>query len=133
MTQLEIFRKIAPEFSDISDDDVLEMLDFMGETLSKKRFGKMYDRAVALLAAHQFTLQRLIANDEAAGAAASITAGQLVMEKEGDLQRQYGGNASQVAAVSGNDADSLLKKTAYGLQYLTLRSMCIVPALTRMG
>lgn len=129
MTQLEMFRKIAPEFAQISDEEVQGMLDLVGDILSKKRFGKMYDRAVALLAAHQFTLQTLIANDENAGAATSLTSGALVSEREGDLQRSYGGMASS----SGDDMDSLLKKTVYGLQFLTLRSMCIVPVMTRMG
>lgn len=130
MTQLEIFRKIAPEFQQISDDEVQGMLDLVGDILSKKRFGKMYDRAVALLASHQFTLQTMIASDENAGAATSLTSGALVSEREGDLQRSYGGMAS---ASSGDDMDSLLKKTVYGLQFLTLRSMCIVPVMTRMG
>lgn len=130
MTQLEMFRKIAPEFQQISDDEVQGMLDLVGDILSKKRFGKMYDRAVALLAAHQFTLQTMIASDENAGAATSLTSGALVSEREGDLQRSYGGMAS---ASSGDDMDYLLKKTVYGLQFLTLRSMCIVPVMTRMG
>lgn len=130
MTQLEMFRKIAPEFQQISDDEVQGMLDLVGDILSKKQFGKMYDRAVALLAAHQFTLQTLIANDENAGAATLLTSGALVSEREGDLQRSYGGMAS---SSSGDDMDSLLKKTVYGLQFLTLRSMCIVPVMTRMG
>ena len=130
MTQLEIFRKIAPEFQQISDDDVQEMMDFVGDVLSKKQFGKMYDRAVALLAAHQFTLQTMIAGDENAGAATSLTSGALVSEREGDLQRSYGGTS---AGSGGSDMDSLLKKTVYGLQFLTLRSMCIVPVMTRMG
>ena len=129
MTQLEIFRKIAPEFQQISDDEVQGMLDLVGDILSKKRFGKMYDRAVALLAAHQFTLQTLIANDENAGAATSLTSGALVSEREGDLQRSYGGTS---AGSGGSDMDSLLKKTVYGLQFLALRSMCIVPVMTRM-
>lgn len=130
MTQLEIFRKIAPEFKRIPDDEVQGMLDLAGDILSKKRFGKMYDRAVALLAAHQFTLQTMIANDENAGAATSLTSGALVSEREGDLQRSYGGMAS---SSSGDDMDSLLKKTVYGLQFLALRSMCVVPVMTRMG
>lgn len=130
MTQLEMFRKIAPEFAQISDEEVQGMLDLVGDILSKKRFGKMYDRAVALLAAHQFTLQTLIASDENAGAATSLTSGALVSEREGDLQRSYGGMSS---SSSGDDMDSLLKKTVYGLQFLTLRSMCIVPVMTRMG
>ena len=130
MTQLEMFRKIAPEFQQISDDEVQGMLDLVGDILSKKRFGKMYDRAVALLAAHQFTLQTLIANDENAGASTLLTSGALVSEREGDLQRSYGGMSS---SSSGDDMDSLLKKTVYGLQFLTLRSMCIVPVMTRMG
>lgn len=129
MTQLEIFRKIAPEFQQISDDDVQEMMDFVGDVLSKKQFGKMYDRAVALLAAHQFTLQTMIAGDENAGAATSLTSDALVSEREGDLQRSYGGTS---AGSGGSDMDSLLKKTVYGLQFLALRSMCIVPVMTRM-
>ena len=130
MTQLELFRKIAPELDTFDDEEVNDVLCFIGDTVSKKQFGKVYDRAVALLAAHQLTLQNIIRNDENGGAATSITAGAITSEREGDLQRSYGGHTSWS---SGSSADDLLKKTVYGLQYLTLHSMFVIPVITRMG
>lgn len=128
MTQLELFRKIAPELDTLDDEEVNDVLCFIGDIVSKKQFGKVYDRAVALLTAHQLTLQNIIRNDENGGAATSITAGAVTSEREGDLQRSYGGVSS-----SSNAADDLLKKTVYGLQYLALRDLFIVPVMTRMG
>lgn len=130
-TQLEIFRVLAPEFDEIDDDRVIQNLDLYGDMVSKKRFGRWYDRATVLLTAHYLKIADMMASDDAGSATSAITAGGIVMEKEGDLQRQYGGAAS--GGTSATAASGLLRKTAYGLMFLELQSHCIVPVMTRMG
>lgn len=129
MTALELFRQMAPELADIPDDRVQLELDFQGDAVSRDKYGKYWERAVIYLAAHSLTLSQLIQSGSAGSAA--ITGGQIVMEKEGDLQRQYGSGTAGGSA--SGDGDSLLRKTAYGLLFLSLRDMLIVPAMTRMG
>ena len=97
----------------------------VADFVSESRFGPFYAKAVALYAAHLLKLNE-IAEDEGA-ASGAITAAGIVMEKEGDLQRQYG------SSTSTSTADEFLRKTLYGTLFLQLRSMCIVPAVTRMG
>lgn len=129
MTTLEMFRFLAPELADIPDERVSLELELQGDLLSHKAFGKYWERAVVYLSAHHLTLSQLI-QTESAGSS-SITGGRLVMEKEGDLQRQY--SAGNSGSGSETDGDELLRKTAYGVLFLGLRDMLVTPALTRMG
>lgn len=125
---LDVFRVVAPELDDVLNNDVTAMIVFVADMVSKKKFGPYYVRAVAYLAAHFIKLQDMAESD--GSNSGSLTAdGGITMEKEGDLQRQYGASISG----SSNDADILLKKTLYGRMFLTLRKMVIVPVLTRMG
>lgn len=125
---LDVFRVVAPELDDVLNNDVTAVIIFVADMVSKKKFGPYYVRAVAYLAAHFIKLQDMAESDGSDGG--SLTAdGGITMEKEGDLQRQYGASISG----SSNDADILLKKTLYGRMFLTLRKMVIVPILTRMG
>ena len=121
---LKIFRKIAPEFEKVEDRLIKEQADIFGDFLSKKRFGQFYTRAVAYFIAHQMKLNAMAA--ESGTDSGALTAGNVTMEKEGDLQRQYADNGI-------SSADSLLRKTVYGRQYLAIRAMCIVPLMMRMG
>ena len=124
---LTVFRAIAPEFTVtvIPDDAAVAEFSLVADFVSEPKFGPFYNKAVALYAAHLLKLNEVATDDGAASGA--ITAGNIVMEKEGDLQRQYG------ASTSTSAADEFLSKTLYGKLFLQLRSMCIVPAMTRMG
>ena len=53
---LEILRTIAPEFKAVSDEEAQKFLDLCAPLVSKSRFGKLYDQALALLAAHRMKL-----------------------------------------------------------------------------
>lgn len=124
---LTVFRTIAPEFTtDIVSDAAAETeFSMVADFVSESRFGPFYAKAVALYAAHLLKLNEIVEDEGATSGA--ITAAGIVMEKEGDLQRQYGSRTST------STADEFLRKTLYGTLFLQLRSMCIVPAVTRMG
>lgn len=119
---IKLVRAIAPEFDGVDDEQIERLLFFYGDFVSKSYFGKRYERALALLIAHQLTLFQSISDSVAAGgdsSSSSIMRGDVVMEKEGDLQRQYSGDSSSSASAS----DALLSKTPYGKMYLSLLSM----------
>jgi len=118
------FRKIAKEFEETADEDVLTIFSFVYGLVSEKRFGKRAAGAVALLMAHQLTLEAMISTDGAAGGA--VTSSGVTSEKEGDLSRSYGAVSS-----GGSDFDSWLKKTVYGQMFLAMRAMCVVPVSIR--
>lgn len=124
---LGIFRKIAPEFAEIADNEVRDRMVLYADMVSQKRFGPYYDRAIAYLTAHFLKLDQIAAEEGADSG--TLTGHGLTMEKEGDLQRQYGSTVSS----SAGSLDDLLSKSYYGRMFLAIRHMCIVPVITRMG
>ena len=114
---LELIRKIAPEFDDINDNELTGFISIYADLVSKKYFGKHYNKAVGFLVAHQLTLFNIANNSEAGAADSSLIAGDVLMEKEGDLQRQYGN-----VDTSDSETDNLLNKTYYGKMFIALRS-----------
>lgn len=114
---LELIRKIAPEFNDVADEEMEDFIDVYADLVSERYFGKHYNKAVAFLVAHQLTLFNIANSSEAGVGDSSLIAGDILMEKEGDLQRQYGN-----VNTSNSEADSLLNKTYYGKMFISLRS-----------
>ncbi len=114
---LELIRKIAPEFNDVADEEMEDFIDVYADLVSERYFGKHYNKAVAFLVAHQLTLFNIANSSEAGAGDSSLIAGDVLMEKEGDLQRQYGN-----VNTSNSEADSLLNKTYYGKMFISLRS-----------
>ena len=119
---LKAFRMAAQEFKDKSDEDVTAMAEFYVDFISKKRFGKFYARALALLVAHEYALSSIASAYGSTSAA--LSGGAVRMEKEGDLQREY--------QVEGQE-QSLYAKTVYGRKFMDFKKMCIVPVVTRFG
>lgn len=120
MDVLAVFRIAAPEFSEVEDATILANLDFYADLVSRKNFGRFYERAVALLTAHYMALANTAAQE--GSGSSSITAGAVIREKEGELERQYS---------ESTDGNELLAKTIYGQQYLALRRVCIIPLTVR--
>lgn len=114
---LDLIRKIAPEFNEITDEKLEGFIDVYANLVSKRYFGKHYNKAIVFLVAHQLTLLNIASNSEAGAGDSSLIAGDVLMEKEGDLQRQYGN-----VNTSNSEADSLLNKTYYGKMFISLRS-----------
>lgn len=126
MTTLETFRLVAPEFSAVNDATVNNAITFVSDEISESKFGSLYTKALAYLAAHFFAWNAIATAGSTSGAAVG---GRIVSEKEGDLSRSYADNGSQV---SSSFTDNL-ERTAYGLEYKRLARKRIVPILTRMG
>ncbi len=122
MDALATFRALAPEFAAKTDDEVNTMLELAKPHVTV-RFGSFYEQALSYYAAHTFAINALIT--ENGGASYSLTAGEIVSEKEGDLSRSY---AQQQTA----GKTDLLDKTYYGKEFKALAKKCIVPVMTRM-
>lgn len=120
MTDVELFRMYATEFSDISDYDVKKWISVVKPLISKKRFGKLYQQAIVLLAAHKMKLSGL--GDNTTGSVGDVM--RVSSYSEGEVSVSYGVTQNINATV---DAEYTL--TIYGLQYLDLRRLVIVPIL----
>ena len=107
---IEQFRKIFPEFSEIADCRIDFFMSQAKNQISTTAFGDSYAYAVYLVTAHILTI-----SDPARAQNAAITS-----EKAGDLSVSY-----NVAGGIGDGFDEY-RQTQYGLQYITLVKSCIM-------
>lgn len=121
---LKVFRVIAPEFSEMTDEEVTEMLELFSPMVSKKTFGTKYNLALAYFVAHILALNGVYASVQGSSTDGSVAG--IKREKEGDLEREY-------AIPDASDYMSLLYKTYYGRMYLQLMKMCAIGIKTRFG
>ena len=121
MEALEIFRMVAQEFEEIKDDEVRKWIELVKPIVSEKRFGKMYNQALALLAAHR--LKMAGKGDNTTGKIDDMM--RVNSYSEGDISVGYSVSQNVNASV---DAEYAL--TAYGLQYLSIRRLVIVPIIS---
>lgn len=122
-TALGILRIVAPEFNAVTDKDVQPFLDISEPMVSKRKFNKLYDQALALLAAHRMKL---------AGYGASVVGGSASDggATAGFLLASVGEGAANVSFNTANinaADDSWYALTPYGMEFLNLRRICVVP------
>lgn len=120
---LKVFRLVAAEFSTVQDDTVEGWLELTAPMVSRKRFGKLYSQALALLAAHRMKLSGSYdaagENGPSIGSLADTL--RVASYTEGSTSVSFNSSVS----LASNDAELTL--TGYGTQYLTLRNMVIMP------
>lgn len=124
MTVLEAFRLLVAEFSVLPDETVLQWAELTLPLISKKQFGKLYEQAAALLTAHRMKLGGLEVGGAAGREGLSYSVGdtlRVASYSEGDTSISF----NSAAATTGTDADLLL--TSYGVQYLALRRLAVIP------
>lgn len=121
---------MATEFAGIADETVLDWIELTAPLISKRRFGNLWAQALALLTAHRMKM----ANAGVAGAddpladVGGISVGNLMRVgsySEGEVSLSFNHNISQYT-----DANAELALTEYGIQYLSLRRMRIVPIVS---
>lgn len=121
MTVLQIFRLIANEFADISDEAVEQWIELTTPLISESRFGNTYPQALAYLTAHKMKMAGL--GDVSTGKIDdAIRVGSY---SEGSVSISYTANGGGT-----NIADDEYKLTAYGRQYLTIRCSKIIPIIS---
>lgn len=127
---LKTFRLLAPDLADATDDMVLAYRKLAEPMISESKFGDLYPQALVYLTAHRLAYQNLIAAGGASSGA--VIAGNIVSEKEGDLQRSYGSAGGGTSGNGSNYTDAY-DKTAYGILFKQMRDMRILAAATRFG
>ena len=115
-----MFRGIAKEFADVSDETVKMWLELTEPLISKKRFGKLYEQAIVLLTAHRLKMAGY--GDSALGTLGDAL--RVGSYSEGETSVSFSTNQGSNLAV-----DAELALTSYGLEYLSLRRLVIVPIL----
>lgn len=121
---LKVFRVIAPEFNNLTDEEVTAMLELFSPMVSKHTFGTKYNLALAYFVAHIIALNGVYATAQGSSTDGSVAG--IKREKEGDLEREY-------AIPDASDYMSLLYKTYYGRMYLQIMQLCAIGIKTRFG
>lgn len=120
---LAVFRMVAPEFSEVDDSDVNIWFDLTAPLVSRKRFGKMYEQALALLTAHRMKTANVGSDKSESGDFNSISgagaAFNVASYSSGGESVSF--NNSAITAKLSPDAE--YSQTSYGVQYLTLRDL----------
>lgn len=132
-TSLEIFRFVATEFKAVDDDTVLDWLDLSAPFVSRKRFGKMYQQALALLTAHRMKTANVGVSESASDGDLSDVGGVGTAFKVGSYSsggESVSFNSAVLTAKISPDAE--YTQTVYGVQYLTLRNLNVIP-ITNAG
>lgn len=123
MTVVEMVRLISgEEFANVPDSVINEWDEFVSPLVSKKQFGKLYDRAKALLICHKLKMAGL--GEDSLGALGKI-GNSFVASSVSD-----GGSSISYAngGASGNiQMNAEYGFTVYGMQYLQLLRTVIVP------
>jgi len=123
MEAIDIIRLIGTEFSFMENEVLEQWIEICRPMVSKKQFGKLYEQALAYIVCHKMKLAgngesplgEGLGNLSALGFSVSSVS-------EGGSSISFGASQSSNLA---NDAELAL--TTYGLQYLTLRRMVVVP------
>lgn len=121
---LDVFRIVAAEFASVADNTVLQWIDLTAPMVSRKLFGVLYEQAVALLAAHRMKIAGCGEDQTAVEGGLQLGIGDTLRVSsysEGETSISF--NSTSVSTL----ADSELTLTAYGVQYLSLRRMVIMP------
>jgi hypothetical protein len=122
MTVVEMVRLISgDEFNNMTDADIEAWDEFVSPFVSKKQFGKLYDRAKALLICHKMKMAGY--GDSSLGELGKI-GNSFVASSVSD-----GGSSISFANSGANNTQMNAEygMTVYGMQYLQLLKAVIVP------
>jgi hypothetical protein len=111
MPTVEEFKVRYKAFNDVDESMIALILGDAALEVSRKAWGKFYNRGVLALAAH------LLALSEAADVDSSSVSGVVTSEKAGEVQVSYAS-----APISSLD-DAYYSSTVYGQEYMRLRSL----------
>lgn len=123
MTATEVIRLVAPEFKEESEDTLNMWLELTKPYVSKKRFAEMYDQALAYLTAHKMKMSGLGDTSLYGNIADTMRVSSV---SEGGISVSY----NNPSAASSQDTDAELMLTSYGMQFLHIRRMKVIPILS---
>ena len=115
---LQIVRLVATEFDDLSDETIEGWIDLTKPLISQKVFGKLYEQALALLTAHRLKMSGY--GDGQLGTVGDS----LRVNSYSEGETSIGFSVNQQTNLL---ADAELALTPYGLQFLSLRRLVVIP------
>lgn len=124
---IAIFRLVAPEFDQVTDDTLGTWLSLCKPLIRKRKFGALYDQALALLAAHRMKLSGKYEPEETAAIQSIANSGRVASYTEGQVSVSF--NSSSTSGSS----DATYELTSYGQQFIELRRSLVVPITIRGG
>ena len=121
MKAIQYIRLIGKEFISLTDAELHLWVEMVRPMVSRKQFGKLYEQAIAYLVCHKLKMAGY--GENPLGDMGAIGIGFAVGSvSEGGSSISFGANQSSNLAT-----DAELGLTAYGVQFLQLRRMVIVP------
>lgn len=121
MDAFDIIKATMKEFSDVPDPDIKVYIELSTPLVNKKRFGNLYEQAVAYLAAHRMKMDGRGTTVGGFGSMGNMIG--ISSISEGEVSVSFTNSKSSNASSS----DSELGLSVYGMQFLQLRRSCIVP------
>jgi len=115
---VRIFRLMATEFENLNDETVDSWMELTAPLISRNKFGRLYDQALALLTAHRLKMAGY--GDSTHGTVGDTL--RIGSYSEGETSISFTVNQG-----TNLMADAELALTPYGLEYLTLRRLVIIP------
>lgn len=122
-----IFRLVASEFDQVTEEELSRWLSLCAPLISKRKFGTLYDQALALLAAHRMKLSGKYEPEETAAIHSIANSGRVASYTEGQVSISFNNSAG-----SGS-SDASYELTSYGQQFIELRRSLVVPITIRGG
>ena len=122
MSVTEVIRLIGPEFKDVEDDELSKWIELVQPMVSKKLFDDLYEQAGAYLVCHKLKIAGKGENPLGDIGSIGSLGFSIGSVSEGGTSVSFGASQSSNLA---NDAELAL--TTYGLQFLSIRKMVIIP------
>jgi len=124
---LKAFRLVAAEFAGVTSAKARQWIELTAPLVSKRRFGSLWAQALAFLTAHRMKMANVgvATGDDPLADIGNIGVGNLMRVanfSEGEVSLGFNSNIGQYTAT-----DAELALTPYGVQYLGLRRMRIMP------
>lgn len=129
-TSLEIIRIVATEFSAVDKDTIQTWIDLTAPLVSRKRFGKVYEQALALLTAHRMKIAEVGSDKSTSDSELDELGGLGIGLKVASYS--IGGESisfNNSALTTTLSPDAELTQTVYGIQFITLRNLNIIPII----
>lgn len=129
---IQIFRLVASEYKKVSDKTVNQWISLSAPLVNKKRFGTLYNQALALLTAHRMKVANVgvETGDDPLDDVGRIGVGNLMRVgnySEGGTSLGFNTSIGQYGIT-----DAELALTPYGVQFLSIRRMRVM-SITSAG
>lgn len=120
---LKVFRLVAKEFEDMEDLEVQEHMSIFSCMISKRKYGDLYDKALAYLTAHKLKMHGY--GDVSSGFGTLSDSLRVASYSEGETSISFSTNQS-----TNLQADAEYALTSYGLMFIELRRLVVIPIVS---